>query len=256
MQSASWMAPGWVQGVGSQFGSRGSGADILRSRQSTPAPGPLTPSTVDQLAAISGLMTGAQQTQIEAEGRVEASALSQRGAAAEREAYQTAKLITEENARIAGLAGEIAVFQQQREVASKIGDAEAAWSGAGALGGNIYDIMRSSYQQGAIGTQLINVQTALDVSGHLASAAALEAQAVGANAQEEAAAREAAAYSAQATQAAQQVQNLQNTYSTEIDRIESLADDPAQAAEPARPSVRSLPALGGTSVGSVGGFTR
>lgn len=219
---------------------------------------PLTPSNMEQLAAISGLMTSAQQTQIEAQGRAGAAAVSQKGAAAEREAYQTAEAIALENARVAGIAGELAVFQQQREVAKASGGIEAAWAGSGALGGNVYDLMQESYQQGALGAQIINVQTSLDQSGYYASAAAAEAEARGANAQEEAAAQEAAAYSAQATQAAQQTANLQTTYGTQLDQIENLQDNPQQAAQPSQPSVMDLPGLRGTASagGSVGGFTR
>lgn len=191
---------------------------------------PLTPTNVDALASLSGLLYGTQATNLTATGQAQAAAESAAGANAEAAAYGTAGAIATENEAIAGIAGQISLFQQQRQVAQSVGQATAAAGASGALmGGSPYDVIQSSYTQGAIGSQLIQVQTALDQGGYAQEAAATQAEVAAANAQAAAANTEAAAFTAQASLAAQQTAQLQSLYPTQTQTVTNLTNNPTTA---------------------------
>jgi len=194
----------------------------------------LTTSNVDALASLSGLKSGLESTRIVAEGQSAAAKAGAEGADAEITAYETSGAISEENARIAGIAGDIAILQQQREVARASGAASAAAGAGGVIaGGGVLDVLRSSYQQGALGAQLLGVQTALEQGGYYAQSAATDAQAAAARAQKNASLAEADAYTAQATQAASQIAQLQSLYKKQFDQLKKLEENPTEDANPA-----------------------
>lgn len=191
----------------------------------------LTPSNVDQLASLSGLMAGLQSTQITAAGQAAAASATAAGAAAEATAYGAAGGVARENEQIAGVAGDIAVFQQQREVAKTAGQASAAGAAGGVTqGGNVLDVMQSSYQQGAVGAQLIGVQTALEQGGYEEAAVASDAEVTAANAQAAAAQAESAAFTSQASLAAQQTSQLQSLYGPQLSQVANATANPTSAA--------------------------
>lgn len=190
-------------------------------------PNALTTSNVDQLAALSGLMSGLATTQTTATGQATAAQATATGADAEAAAYGTAGAIADENAKVAGIAGEISVAQQQRMVAATAGQ-EAAAAGAGGVisGGSVYDVIQSTYTQGAIGAQMIGVQTALEQGGYEEAGAASDAEVAAAQAQKNAALAMADAYTAQASQAASQTAQLQSLYSTQITQLNNIESNP------------------------------
>ena len=196
----------------------------------------LTTSNVDQLAALSGLMSGLQSTATLATGQAAAANMSATGAAAEATAYGMAGATSTENAKIAGIAGDISILQQQRQVAASAGQQQAAAGAGGAtLGGSVYDVMQSSYQQGAVGSQLIGVQAALEQGGYIEAGEAAQAEVAGAQAQQQAAIAEANAYTAQASQAAAQTAQLQSAYDKQLSQLDNISSNPP--AEPAAPHV-------------------
>lgn len=214
----------------------------------TTNPTALTPTNVDQLAALSGTLYGLQATQISATGQANAAAESVTGANAEASAYGTAGAISTENQAIAGIAGQISLYQQQRQVAQTVGQEQAAAGAGGAIsGGSVYDVMASSYNQGAIGSQLIQVQTALDQGGYAEQAAATQAEVAAANAQAAAAQQEGAAFSAEATQAAAEAAQLQTLYPTQTQTLGDLANNPTSAVTPSSQSYTSYLSGGGTN---------
>lgn len=195
--------------------------------------GELNPSNVDQLAALSGLLSGLESTRITATGQAEASRITAQGADAEIAAYETAGEISDENAKIAGIAGEISVLQQQRQVAAVAGQQQAAAGAGGVMtAGSVLDVMQSSYQQGAVATQLLQAQTALEQGGFAAQAAATDAEVAAARTQQAAALAEADAYTAQASQAASQTAQLQGLYGEQIATLENLEANPTDNAAP------------------------
>lgn len=192
--------------------------------------GALTPTNVDQLAALSGILTGLQTTQIDATGQANAAAETAAGAAAEAGAYGSAGQVAQQNEAIAGIAGEIALFQQQRQVAATVGQATAAAGAGGTLtSGSAYDVIQSSYQQGAIGGQVIQVQTALDQGGYAEEYQATQAEVAAANAQAAAANTEATAYSSEASLAAQQTAQLNALYAPQVKQVNNLTTNPTSA---------------------------
>lgn len=197
----------------------------------------LTPNNVDSLASLAGLMSGLQGTQVLATGQATAARTIAEGADAEAAAYTTAGDIAEENARIAGIAGDISLVQQQRAVAAAGGQISA---GAGAGGviesGNVLDVMRASYQQGAIGAQMLTVQTALEVGGHEEQAAATDAEVAAAQAQRNAALAEADAYTSQASLAASQTSQLQSLYDKQLTDLSAIEADPTKNMDPNNPN--------------------
>lgn len=192
----------------------------------------LTTSNVDALAALSGLSSGLESTETVAKGQAEASREIAAGADTEIAAYTTAGDIAKENARLAGIAGDISVLQQQRHVASIAGQQSAAAGAGGVIEGGIYDVLTSTYRQGAIGEQLIGVQTALEQGGYEAAAAASDAEVAAAQAQKNAALAEAKSYDAQASQAAAQTSQLRSLYGDEFKQLEDLKNNPTKDMKP------------------------
>jgi hypothetical protein len=136
--------------------------------------------------AVAGI-TSLKGTAAEDLANSQASATSAAGYAAEANAYGTAAGIATENAGTAGIIGGIKNYQQQYELTASIGSTKAGAAAAGFTGGSSADILRSSYQQGALASQLITTQTALTQGGYQEEAAAATAQATAATATETAA---------------------------------------------------------------------
>lgn len=111
----------------------------------------------------------------------EASALQSTGYGKEIDAYNAVGAISEQNATIEGVSGNIKQLQANRQVARTIGSQRAAVAGAGfASSGGSLDLMKSSIQEGYLNDQIIGAQTEVTKGGFLEQGAAAQAEASGA----------------------------------------------------------------------------
>jgi hypothetical protein len=157
-----------------------------------------------------GIQAGLAQTNIQAAGNAAAEKVLAAGYTTEAGAYGTAGAISAENARVAGYAGDVLRYQTGLDVLKTTGQARAAIGASGAQQtGSAVDLLRSSYQQGALAQQLVQQQTALDIGGYLAQQAATNAEGTAAQAQAASAGKLADIYSQEAAQASGQLQQLQ-----------------------------------------------
>jgi hypothetical protein len=170
---------------------------------------PFGPSSATQDPALAGAEAGLTQTQITAEGEAAAERLAAQGAAAEGAAYRSSAAIAGNNAQVAGSAGDVLLYQQRLEAMKTVGAGQAAVGASGAAAsGSALDIMRSSLQQGELGGQLVQMQTALNIGGYQEQVAAANAEVAGADAQVAADNALADSYSAEAAQASSQLKSL------------------------------------------------
>lgn len=170
-----------------------------------------TTTTPAEDAALAGARAGLTQTQTTAEGMAAAQKLSAQGALAEKQAYITAGDISGENAKVAGIAGDVLQYQQHLDLMRTEGSARAAEGASGvAFSGSALDVMRSSMQQGALGEQLIQMQTALQQGGFLEQQAATGAESAAADAQYNQDLALSDMYSKQAAQASSELEQLQS----------------------------------------------
>lgn len=155
-----------------------------RAAQAAATAKPAAASAVADLGILRSATAGilglrAQATTDEADARAEE--LSATGYQREADAYGTVSGIAEENAGIAGIAGDIKALQMARSVTRTVGSQKAAVAAAGfgAAGSNL-DILRASMQEGYFADQMIRTQTSLTQGGYLQEGAAAQAQAGGA----------------------------------------------------------------------------
>lgn len=119
----------------------------------------------------------------------QAADLQSLGALGEEAAYRSAGDIAQQNAVLAGVAGDIQVTQQQRAAARTIGAQQAGVAANGlASSGSAISLLKSSLQQSYLGKQLIEAQTGINQGSYLEEGAAVSAesaatQAAGAQAQ-------------------------------------------------------------------------
>lgn len=175
----------------------------------------LADGTVINLSAnptVAGAQAGLVQQNILAQGNAAAQTALATGYGNEATSYQQAGAISGENAKVAGFAGDVLKYQEGLDVARSAGSAQAAAGAGGAAGGgSVLDLLRSTYQQGALSNQLIDVQTALDVGGYLEQQSATGAEVAAAQAQQNAATALSSAYSQQAAQASSQLMSISPT---------------------------------------------
>jgi hypothetical protein len=145
---------------------------------------------------------GFQATSAEQQAAAQGTQLSQQGYNAEADAYGTATALGNQNAALAAMAGGITELQTQRKVTQAIGGQRADIAGAGFKeSGGALDLLRSSYQQGYLGDQLIRTQTAMTQGGYLEEAAAATGEQKSAQYASQAAATLAAAQASAASTA-------------------------------------------------------
>lgn len=148
-------------------------------------------------------------TEITASGQSKAQTDLATGYTAEQTAYTNAGLISGENAKVAGYAGDVLKYQEQLDVLKSTGEARAAaGAGGAAASGSVLDVLRSSLQQGALTQQLTQYQTALDIGGYLEQQNATQGESAAAGAQSKAATDLANTYSQLAAQASSQLKGL------------------------------------------------
>ena len=143
----------------------------------TSATGALPASSNTLLEGAVSDILGMKSTAVTNTAAATAATTQSEGYAAEASAYGTAADTAEQNAIIAGIAGDVKTLQQQRDVGLTIGtqQAQVAAAGFGAAGSSL-DLLRSSLQQGYLTTQLTATQTALTKGGYLEEAASSRAQ--------------------------------------------------------------------------------
>src|SRR5574340_283773 len=187
---------------------------------------PLTttdPTTINTLAALSGLLSGLNTTQITTTGQATEAGTIAAGAKTEAEPYTAAGSSATENEKLATLSGQLQIVQEQREVARTQGAARAAAGAGGVTGsGSVLDVLQSSYQQGALGEQLLGVQAALVAGGYAEAGAAVQGEVAAAGAQQQAALAEQAAYTSEATNAANQIAQIQKLYAPQLRQLDTL----------------------------------
>ena len=99
------------------------------------------------------------------------------GYQAEAGAYGSAQQIAQQNAALAGVAGDVQAAQEARKVVQTVGSQRAQIAAAGfANSGSALDLSRSSMQQGHLADQLIRTQTAINQGGFLEQGAAAQAE--------------------------------------------------------------------------------
>ena len=124
------------------------------------------------------------------------------GASAEQTAYGQAQTLANQNAGLEEMSGRIQELQTQRQVQQTIGEQRAQIAAAGfGKSGTALDLLRASTQQGNLADQLIRTQTAMNVGGFNAQAAAAQGEGAAAGFASNAATNLAAAYSSAATTA-------------------------------------------------------
>ena len=126
---------------------------------------------VAETAAAAGTTLGAS-----------ADTLAQTGDTAEAQAYGTAEAIANQNATLAGVSGNIQEIQQQRDVMRTVGNQQSAVAAGGfESSGSSLALLKSSLQQGYLGNQMIQTQTAMTQGGYLEQAAASGSEITAAN---------------------------------------------------------------------------
>jgi hypothetical protein len=104
------------------------------------------------------------------------------GNAAEAQSYTQAAVLEGQNAQLTEAATRIQETQTARTVAQSLGTTQADVAGAGFTeSGSALDIIRSSAQQGALATALVNVQGAINENAYAAEEGKYYAQAKAAN---------------------------------------------------------------------------
>lgn len=162
---------------------------------------------------VAGAEAGLQNTITTATGEAAAEQLAAQGALAQTAAYQSAANISGENAKVAGIAGQVMRYQQQLELQRSLGSTSAAVGASGAaMSGSALDILRSSMQQGALGGQLIDIQTALTQGGYFEQQGAAGAEVAASNVQAASATALSNSYTAEAAQAAAQLKAITDAY--------------------------------------------
>lgn len=128
---------------------------------------------------------GLQGTVAEEQANAQAENLQATGATAEADAYQQAADISTKTAGTAQVLGDLQKAQEQRKLYSTLGTA-AANTGANGFGdtsGSAIALLRDSVQRGALGQQLIDVQTGQNIAGYLEQSSAALAEKSAVNAQ-------------------------------------------------------------------------
>jgi hypothetical protein len=119
---------------------------------------------------------------IETIGGAVGSLFTSQGNAAEANSYTSAAELEQQNAQLTAASTRIQEVQQARAVSQSLGTTEADVAGAGfTSSGSALDILRSSAQQGALATSLVNIQGAINENAYAAQAGADVAKAKAAN---------------------------------------------------------------------------
>lgn len=106
-----------------------------------------------------------------------AAAASAAGYGKEIDAYGNVKKITDNEALIAQVSGDITGIQQHQELMQNLGTQRATTATAGFTNsGSSLDVLRSSMQQGYLRQQLLETQTSLNVAGYLSQGLAADAE--------------------------------------------------------------------------------
>lgn len=139
---------------------------------------------INQILAESGLVSalfGAESQQVQAQGQQQALDLESQGSLAEAGAYTTAEGISNANAQIVGVSGQLQQYQNTRQLMQTLGSQAADYSANGfQQSGTALNVARSSLQQGLLQGQVIGVNTSLEAGGYLEQAAASQAEVVAA----------------------------------------------------------------------------
>ncbi len=163
------------------IGGGGSGTSAFIGKSSTSAASAGTVADTGLLRGSVADILGLQSKASIDEANAAASGIQSAGYQQEVNAYNIVGGIGEENAKVAGIAGDIKALQENRQLRQTIGAQRADIASAGfANSGSSLDLMRSSVQQGALARQLIRIQTAQTQGGYLEEAAASQAEAAGA----------------------------------------------------------------------------
>jgi len=147
-----------------------------------PTPTSTLPDYTKYASSVQDIL-GLNTTATEDAAKAAAAAAQAQGQAAEVAAYSTAEQIGLSNADLETLSGQLRAFQQQRQVAQTIGAQKAGVAAAGfADAGTAVNLMQSSLQQGYLGEQLIQFQSAITRGGYLEETAAARAESAAAQA--------------------------------------------------------------------------
>ena len=142
------------------------------------------PINTNLLLAESGLanaLYGEQATATQAAGTQNALNIQAGGAAQEAGQYQTAEEIAQQNAKLAGVSGELQQYQNTRVLMNTLGTQAADISGAGfADSGSALSLAKSSLRQGLLQNQVLGENAQLEAGGYLEQAQASAAEAQGA----------------------------------------------------------------------------
>jgi len=131
------------------------------------------------------------------EANSQAAATQAAGYQREIEAYGIVAGISEENATLEGMAGNIKQLQANRALMKSLGSQRASVAAAGfASSGSSLDLYKSSLQEGFLNEQLIGTQTSINQSGYFQQAAAARASGEGAQLASEAAMELSRSYTA------------------------------------------------------------
>lgn len=122
-------------------------------------------------------LLGLQSEAVESDAAARAQGLTAAGYGLEAEAYERAAAIADYNAGIEGIAGEIRLLQEERELNRSLGATRAATAAAGFKeSGSTIDLLRSSMQDNYLAQALTRTQTALDQAGYIEQAVASRSQ--------------------------------------------------------------------------------
>jgi hypothetical protein len=110
------------------------------------------------------------------------SLFAAQGNAAEATSYTSAAQLDEQNAQLSAASTRIQETQTARAVTQSLGTTQADVAGAGFTeSGSALDVLKSSAQQGALATSLVNIQGAINENAYAAEAGANLAKAKAAN---------------------------------------------------------------------------
>lgn len=153
-----------------------------------------------------------QADETEDTGLAKAADLKSQGDLGEATAYGNAADVAENNATLAGIAGEIKEYQTTRDVYKTVGSQRAAIAASGfGDSGTSLALARSSFQQGYLDNQLTRTQTLSKQGGYLEEAAAAKAEAAAATTASDAALVEKDAYTTSASKAKTRSTTLANS---------------------------------------------
>lgn len=134
----------------------------------------------DTILAESGLFNalyGEAAAAVTATGEATALNTEAAGTTAEAAQYGTAADISQQNAQLATVSGQLQQYQNTRTLMNTLGTQQADISGAGfADTGTAVNLARSSLQQGLLQNQVLGVNAQVEAGGYLEQAAASTAE--------------------------------------------------------------------------------